>query len=97
MRQHHAATVTAIALRIGELSMVDDEALRAAFELAAEGTPAVGAKLVIEVGRAQATCRQCSERFHPTLSDFRCPKCDAVDAEIVGGREIDLVSLEVDE
>ena len=89
--------VLSITILVGEFSLVDKEALTGAFELAAEGSVASGARLVIEEAKAVAACRHCAERFHPDIADFRCPKCGMAAADIVTGKELNLVSIEVDD
>jgi hydrogenase nickel incorporation protein HypA/HybF len=91
-----AYRIAKLNLRIGRLSGVVKESLEFSFELAAEGTPCEGARLEIEDVAIAVMCPQCDEI--KTLGDgyqFCCPSCGSPTPEIVAGRELDLVSLEV--
>jgi hydrogenase nickel incorporation protein HypA/HybF len=87
--------VTAIEVELGELSAVVPEFLRSAFPLAAEGTGLDGAALCIRRVAAQFACRSCAARFAP--GGTACPQCGGTDVELVAGREIFLVSIEVED
>ena len=88
--------VEALHVRIGPLSGVLPRSLESAFELAAEGTPIQGARLAIEETSIRVLCRVClSERPIDTLHGFRCADCGRATPEIVGGRELELVCMEI--
>lgn len=102
--------VTTVYLRIGPLAGVVDSALRSAFEVAALGTCAEGARLVIERTPLVVRCRSCEhqqqldetdgEEPHPLLFGLvslpsACPSCGAPTPDVVGGDELDLVAAEV--
>ncbi len=88
--------VEALHVRIGPLSGVVPGSLLTAFELAAEGTPIQGARLAIEETSVRVLCPACSEeRSIESLRSFRCSDCGTPTPEIVGGRELELVSLEI--
>lgn len=57
--RQHATRVTAIRMHMGDLEGIGDDALRAAFELFAEGTPAAGAVIEVEHVRARLACERC--------------------------------------
>ena len=90
--------VTRLFIRLGALSGVVKEALQFSFELAAEETACAGATLEIEDVPITVFCSTCKER--KTLSDdylFCCPTCGLPTPEILTGRELELVSVEVDD
>ena len=88
--------VEALHLRIGPLSGVVPGSLVSAFELASEGTPIQGARLAIEQTDVRVLCPFCSEeRPIESIRSFRCAACGTPTPEIVGGRELELVSLEI--
>jgi hydrogenase nickel incorporation protein HypA/HybF len=90
--------VEALHLRLGALSGVVRESLEFSFDLAAEGTPIAGARLQIEEVPVTVYCPACAaERVLPGLQSFRCPVCAAEAPEVVRGRELELVGLEVDD
>ena len=94
-QSNHAARVVQIHLRIGALAGVVDEALRFAFDALAEGTPAQGARLVIEAVPVTCYCTACRRSFEPPRFSYRCPACHALSREIRSGRELQLISIEV--
>ena len=88
--------ITRLSLRIGRLSGVVPEALSFAFECLTEGTMAQGATVDIEDVAVVARCPDCVREFEPTDMVFACPDCDRLSPEIVHGREMQLVSLEIE-
>jgi hydrogenase nickel incorporation protein HypA/HybF len=90
--------VTRLFVRLGALSGVVMEALQFSFDLAAEDTACAGATLEIEDVPITVYCSSCDER--KTLDDhfvFCCPTCGRPTPQILTGRELELVSVEVDD
>jgi hydrogenase nickel incorporation protein HypA/HybF len=88
--------VAALHLRLGLLSGVVKDALEFSFDLAAEGTAIAGARLEVEEVPVIVFCPECrAERELPGLQSFRCPICGGDMADVVSGRELELVSMEV--
>ena len=88
--------VEALHLRLGALSGVVREALEFSFDLAAEGTAITGARLAVEEVPVTVFCPTCSaERELPGLQRFRCPVCATETPDVVRGRELELVGLEL--
>lgn len=84
-------------VRIGRMSGVVTEALRFSFELAAEGTACAGAVLAVEEVPVSVYCRRCEKsNLLETLHCFACPDCGQPTSDIRGGKELDLISLEID-
>src|SRR4051794_9200301 len=92
-----AARVAAVHLRIGPLSGVVPDALRSAFELAREQEPALAAaELVIEEVPVTARCPRCAAERAVPFPELRCPTCDTPTPEVVRGRELEVVALEIE-
>ena len=88
--------IEAVHLRLGPLSGVVEEALRFSWDLATEGTPAEGARLVIEPVPLVVRCPRCdADRELQGLNAFRCPVCDEPVGDVVSGRELELRALEI--
>jgi hydrogenase nickel incorporation protein HypA/HybF len=87
-------TVTAVNLRVGPLSGVLPEAMRFCFDVASAGTPLAGARLMIDEPRSVARCRSCYDEFEVADLILLCP-CGSADVEVLSGRELMLVSVEV--
>ncbi len=86
-----------IEVTVGNLSGVNVDALRFAFEMLAPGTPAAGAELALVETRAVCSCRACGKES-PLEDPFgACPACGSVDVRVRGGDELLLSSLEVEE
>jgi hydrogenase nickel incorporation protein HypA/HybF len=89
--------VAAIHLKFGPLSGVVREALESAYELAREGTPLAGAKLVIEEVPLVVHCPVCAaDRTPPSMRHLCCPDCGAPTSEVVSGRELEVCALEME-
>ena len=96
-RRHGVAKVGAVRLKLGRLSGVVKDALLFSYELACEGTALEGSRLVIEEVPATVFCPCCEvERALPSIQQMCCPVCGALTPQVMGGREIELVALEID-
>ena len=92
----NAKRVAAIQVRLGALSGVVKEALLFSYEVATAGTILAGSRLKIEELPVVIFCPQCQvERKIFSIQYFACPVCDAPASNIVQGREIEIVSLEI--
>lgn len=90
--------VEALHLRIGPLAGIVKDSLLFGFEVAAKDTRLEGARLEIEELPLTAHCPQCSEdRALPGRWSLRCPECGTPTPAIVGGRELELVAMEVED
>jgi hydrogenase nickel incorporation protein HypA/HybF len=88
--------VEAVHLKLGALSGVVKDALFASYEMACEGTQLAGSKLVVEDIPVQVFCSVCREtRTLATIQHFCCPDCATPTSEIVQGKEIQVVALEI--
>jgi hydrogenase nickel incorporation protein HypA/HybF len=89
--------VTAVHLRLGPLSGVVKEALRSAYDLAREGSSLSKAELVIEEVPLVAYCPVCTaERILESAQQLCCPTCGAPTPDILRGRELEVVALEIE-
>jgi len=91
-----ADAVLRVAVTIGELCGVNPEALEMAFPVAAENTCAADAKLDVTSTPARVHCRTCGRESSPEFPMPICEACGSTDAEILGGRELMLTSVEID-
>ena len=90
------ARVAAVHLRVGPLSGVVPAALRSAFELAREGSALPDADLVIEETRLIVHCPRCEADRELAVVRLVCPVCDTPTPNVVAGRELEVVALEID-
>ncbi len=89
--------VAAIHLRLGPLSGVLKDALGSAYELAREGATLARAELVVEETCVRVHCAVCAaERGLPSASELCCPVCGTPTPNVIAGRELELVAIEVE-
>ena len=88
--------VLEIDLRIGEYSGVIPGCIEEFFPLAAKGTAAEGAKLIMETVKAEFACMECD--FHGALEKHTacCPKCGSTAIRMTAGREFYVENLIVE-
>lgn len=90
--------VTVVHVRVGALAGVVRESLEFSFAIAAADTPLAGARLAVEPVPVLLRCAVCDTNVEPpSLQEFRCPRCGTPSANVVQGRELNLVALEYDE
>jgi hydrogenase nickel incorporation protein HypA/HybF len=88
--------VVSAQVRIGALSGVVASALQSVFGPAASGTIADGARLDLEAVPVTVWCPGCRvERELAAAVPMRCPVCRGRTPDVLRGRELELVSLEI--
>jgi hydrogenase nickel incorporation protein HypA/HybF len=97
VRRQGGGRAAAVYLRLGPLSGVVTDALRSAFELAREQDPALAAAgLVVEEVPVVARCPACSTERAVPFPELRCPVCGNPTPDVVRGRELEVVAVEVE-
>jgi hydrogenase nickel incorporation protein HypA/HybF len=92
------ASVSAIHLKLGDLSGVVKEALLFSYEVACQGTPLEGSRLVIEEVPVVVYCPACrAERAIVSVQQFCCAACHAPASKVVRGKELEVTALEIEE
>ncbi len=81
---------------IGKISGVISEALEFAFDVVSKNTIAENADLIINDIPVVCYCYFCKQNFAPQEWFFECPKCLQFSNNIIQGKEIKLVSVEID-
>jgi len=89
--------VRRVGLLLGELAGVDGSALSFCFDALVAETPLAGATLHIETRPRRHRCRACTEEFVVTDYQTACPTCDRTDTVCVGGEELSIAYLELEE
>jgi hydrogenase nickel incorporation protein HypA/HybF len=91
-----AERVAAITVRLGVLCGIS-RALYFCFEPAARGTPCEGALLTIVESPLSVLCANCGEPKTPRAPrNLRCPDCGRPTPKVLTGREMELVSIEIE-
>lgn len=89
--------IVAIHLKLGLLAGVVPEALRSAFDLARETVPFKEVELVLDEVSVAVWCSACAaERPVKSIQEMCCSVCGTPSAEVVRGRELDVVALEIE-
>jgi hydrogenase nickel incorporation protein HypA/HybF len=93
-----AAKVNKIFLKIGKLSGVVKDALLFSFVIGAQGSFVEGATLEIEELPVIVHCQNCDKNVElESVYIFRCPDCNELTPEIIQGKEMEIVSLEIED
>jgi len=104
--KHGGGRVRSIKLEVGALNLIEDEQLRFWVVALAEGDGSPGVELEITHVPARVTCKSCGgegEGRVPegTLPYFvigavRCSECGSQEVELSGGRELKVVTAEIE-
>lgn len=92
---HGGGAVELVRLRIGPLSGIEASLLRQAFPLAAAGTIADGAELVIEAAPVVVQCRDCGAYTKAAPNRMLCGTCEGFRVRMTSGDEMLLESVEL--
>jgi hydrogenase nickel incorporation protein HypA/HybF len=87
---------TSLQVEVGRFTSVVPDVLQFYFDVLARGTLLDGAELQIVSVPLRTRCRTCGSEAEPAEPTLLCPVCDGL-AEIVSGRELRLVSIDVPE
>ena len=86
--------VDTVHMKLGQLSGVVKESLLFAYDIAAANTLLTGSTLAIQELPVVVNCSHCQQkRTLPNAQYLCCPVCETPTAEIIQGKEIELVSL----
>ena len=96
-RLHPGAHPVKVAVRVGELSAVDPDALAFGFQILVRGTEWEHLALEVETCPRRHHCPVCQTTFRVTGFDFACPACGVFHTDCVGGDELELAYLEMEE
>lgn len=94
--QAGALGVRTVAMRVGAVSGVVDEALRGAWPFATAGTVLADTELLIEPVPASVWCDQC--QTDQPIDEFyalACPVCGAITPSMPKGREFEVAWVEL--
>lgn len=90
--------IEAVHIRLGALAGVVKEALLSCYEIVCDDTPLQGSRLVVEDVPVVILCATCkAQRSLSSMQLFCCPECGTPSSEIVQGKELEIVALEIKE
>ena len=94
---HPHARVVRAGMRIGELAGVDISALQFAFDAMLPGTSCEGMRVEMESIPRKHKCTDCDCEFVVRHYELSCPHCQSFETTCIGGEELDLAFVEVEE
>ena len=97
VRGAYTGAVRQVDLCLGEYVGVEESTLADCFEMVALGTPADGAKLVVEMIAIAGACDSCGAPAVKLGRVLRCPVCKNSSVTLSAGRELYVKSIEVDQ
>jgi len=93
---HGNGQVLAVHLRLGSLSGVVKEALLSCYQMVSASTPLEGSQLLIEEVPVEVFCPECQARRPiASLQSMCCPECGTPCSQVMQGKELELVALEI--
>jgi len=95
-RDSRARRVVSIVVRVGPLAGVEPASLRNAYCIASAGTPAAGARLVLEDSAVRVRCLQCDTEAAVPCNELSCPRCGCWRTQLLSGEELMLTSIELE-
>ena len=95
--QGSTSRIKALHLALGELSELDQSAIRKHWEELSRGTLAEQAQLHFRLIQAEVQCMACFAKYHPVGGEIHCPHCGSYGAKILSGEEFHLESIELDD
>ncbi|MGF1508561.1 MAG: hydrogenase maturation nickel metallochaperone HypA [Myxococcota bacterium] len=94
--EHDALRVLRIEVQVGPLSGVAPELLESAYPIAAFGTPAQDADLVLQCGTVRVLCASCREEHEVPPNRMLCPTCGTWKTRLTAGDELLLARVELE-
>jgi len=84
-------------IKVGRHSCVMPENLRFCFNAAIEGTSLAGTKLNIEEIPVIIRCNSCHVEWIVDEIVFMCIKCTSKNIDVISGRELEIVSIDIED
>jgi hydrogenase nickel incorporation protein HypA/HybF len=95
--KEQTAAVRSIRIRVGPLSGIVPDSLEFCFQAIVHETEMQKASLTIDQLPAILNCNKCAYRFETKDLEFLCRSCGSSDLELVSGKELEVVDIEVAE
>lgn len=93
--EQQAAAVDIVTVRIGPLSGIEAHLLKQAFPLAAAGTVAEKAELIVEELPIKVQCQLCGAETEAKANRLICGQCGDYHTQLISGDEMLLASVEL--
>jgi len=94
--ERRSVRIDAVHLELGALSGVVKEALLFSYEVACDGTPLEGSRLVVKDVPIEVYCPVCKvPKALASMQWFCCPDCGTQTPEVIHGKELVITALEL--
>ena len=94
--EQRGGRISAVHLKLGALSGVVKEALLSSYEMACEDTCLEGSRLIFEDVPVIVFCPHCqAQRSLSSVQWFCCSECGTPTPQVVQGKELEVVALEM--
>ncbi|MBU2445746.1 MAG: hydrogenase maturation nickel metallochaperone HypA [Bacteroidetes bacterium] len=90
-------SVRSVKVAVGKLSNILPDSLEFCFEAITTNSNLHGAKLEIEKIPLTVQCGDCNEKSDLEETIFVCPNCGGFNLQILSGRELNVIEIELDE
>ena len=97
MINHHVKTIRSVRLNIGQMSAVVPDALSFCFHVITKGTDLERVKLIMDIVPLMGSCSECGNEFEIINYNFICSKCGGKKIITIGGKDMSIVEMEVEE
>ena len=97
LRHAGGRRVVTVSVRTGAMRQVVPRSLEFYFQIVARDTPCEGAALLVTEVATELGCRECEALWSPVIPAFRCPHCGGADVAIMGGEELGVDYIEVEQ
>ena len=95
--KNSAARIVGVHLAIGGRRVFNPDRLQTVFAEVARGTVAEGARLFVKVLPVRRHCQNCGHDFEGDRNESPCPECKHPRTEMVGGEELRLLDMDLDD
>ncbi|MFB3921906.1 MAG: hydrogenase maturation nickel metallochaperone HypA [Terriglobia bacterium] len=95
--RHPGARFVKVGVRVGELSGVAPDALHFCFDALVADSALAPLALEIEWRPRRQKCLECDRVFNVADFDITCPDCGAPETRCIGGDELEMVYLEMED
>lgn len=96
-QKNHAKKVTGVTIRVGEMTGLVPDYLQRYYPQAVKGTILEGSQLTILYEPVKLECT-CGHVYTPSKENgYACPVCKGTSGHLISGRQMDLVSVQIED
>ncbi len=94
--KRRATEISAVGLRIGQLTDIVEDSLRFGLEVLSKGTMMEKAEIEIESIPPIGYCETCARNIEIRKFFFVCPECNGRQIKLISGNELDIAYIELE-